>query len=204
MISRMEEKVDGVMSLLRLMADATNESDGNALFLPRLENALDDSSEKAENSASRDSRDNVGEAVSLRSTSTLSPLSPPPTLTVESDTVRNSATSFTATADEVLNSVSSSVFGISPAEAEQYLLHFRTQVLINFAFVHISPRITAHKLRYERPVLFLAIMAVSSTCSTQRKAVGNEIKLILSREILAENEGNLDVLQGLLVFLAWY
>ncbi|KAE9376342.1 hypothetical protein N431DRAFT_289530, partial [Stipitochalara longipes BDJ] len=110
---------------------------------------------------------------------------------------------FLSNASDYLRSASYSMVGPSIEEAEQYLTEFRTQKLINFAFIYLSPNITIQQLRQERPFLFLTIMAVSAKSGSQRLTLGKEIKNLLSRELLFNSEGNFDVLLGMLVFITW-
>lgn len=95
------------------------------------------------------------------------------------------------------------VYLSSPKEAENCLTSFRTEWLVNFAFIHLQADTTARNLHEERPFLFLAIMAVSSSSSIQRRNIGMQLKQTLAKEILAE-EGSFDLLLGLLVFITWF
>jgi hypothetical protein len=120
-----------------------------------------------------------------------------------SSSVKPAASNFNFNADEHFGFAPYSVCGWFPTEAETYLTDFRTRNLVNFAFIYIPQTFTAQKLRHERPFLFLAIMAVTSKSSAKRLALGREIKQMIAKEFLADNEGSFDVLQGLLVLLAW-
>jgi hypothetical protein len=95
------------------------------------------------------------------------------------------------------------VYELPLDEADRFLTDFRTQKLTKFGFIHIPASTTAQRLREERPFLFLTIMAVSSKSSSQRQLLGQEIKQTIAKEMLVENEGNFDILLGLLVFLTW-
>ncbi len=121
-----------------------------------------------------------------------------------SNTVIPAPSEFIFNAGENFGLTNKSILGPSPEEAENYLVEFRDRILVNFAFIYIPASTTAQKLRQERPFLFLAIMAVCSKSSPQRLALGQEIKQKIAREILVENEGNFDMLLGLLVFLTWF
>ena len=63
---------------------------------------------------------------------------------------------------------------------------------------------TAHELRRDRPFFWLCIMSVTSKSSVQQKALGREIRITMGREILVEGKNNLDLLLGIIVFVAWY
>jgi hypothetical protein len=107
-------------------------------------------------------------------------------------------------ASDYLRSPSYALIGPAIEEADIFLSNFRSQKLIHFPFLFLPLNITAQALQHERPCLFLAIMAVSSKSSSQRLALGREIKQISARELLINNEGSHDVLLGLLVFITWY
>lgn len=92
----------------------------------------------------------------------------------------------------------------SGLSSDECLTRFRTHMLKYFAFLHLTG--DAKSLRRERPFMFLCIMAVSSQ-STQRKLeLGEEIKRTLADRIFLDNDSsaiNIDLLLGLLTFLAW-
>ncbi len=92
----------------------------------------------------------------------------------------------------------------SVAEAEAYLLYFRTVFLKFFPFLHLPPTTRARQLQRDRPVLWLAIMAVSSKSRSRQLALYDRFKSTIARKVVLESERNLDVLLGLLTFLAWY
>ena len=63
---------------------------------------------------------------------------------------------------------------------------------------------TANELRRDRPFLWHCIMSVTSKSSVQQKALGREVRITMGREILIEGKTNIDLLLGILVFVAWY
>lgn len=148
--------------------------------------------------------DRVVDQVALSSKSSIVESSPGVVQVTSSNTGSPIPAGFACNAGELLGSSHCSPFEPSADEAEKYLTYFRTQSLANFAFICLPASITAQHLRQERPFLFLTIMAVSSTSASQRLGLGLEIKKMVAADILAEKEGKLDVLLGLLVFLAWF
>ena len=72
-----------------------------------------------------------------------------------------------------------------------------------FPFIFVQHSITAYDLRCERPFLWLCIMSIASKSSAQQKALQEEIKITMGREILVEGRNNIDLLLGVLVFVAW-
>jgi hypothetical protein len=91
----------------------------------------------------------------------------------------------------------------SPEDAELYLNKFRTDFAKHLPFVVISPFITSHQLRQERPILWICIMAVASSNSTQQIALSKEVRAIFGREALVERTKNMDLLLGILVYAVW-
>jgi hypothetical protein len=73
-----------------------------------------------------------------------------------------------------------------------------------FPFVIVEPNVDAATLRREFPTVFLAIVAtcLDSDHMLQRR-IGVEVKKVLCERVLVDNERNLDLLSGILVYLGW-
>lgn len=95
-------------------------------------------------------------------------------------------------------------FEPSSDEAEECLNIFRQQMITYFPFVVVPEATTANELRHDRPFLWLCMMSVTSKFSEQQKALGREVRITMGREILIEGRNNIDLLLGILVFVAWY
>ena len=97
------------------------------------------------------------------------------------------------------------ISGLEPSseEAEECLGKFRSHMATYFPFIIVPKSTTAHDLHRERPFLWLCIMSVASKSTLQQKALGKEIKITMGREILVEGKNNIDLLLGILVFVAW-
>ncbi|KAJ5091449.1 hypothetical protein NUU61_006319 [Penicillium alfredii] len=88
--------------------------------------------------------------------------------------------------------------------AETYLLTFKHHMTPFFPFVVIPPQVSADQLRHEKPFLFLAVMASASyTNMPLQRSLGAEVRKAVSSRMLLNSEVSFDLLQGLLVFLAW-
>ncbi|RAL03034.1 Zn(II)2Cys6 transcription factor domain-containing protein [Aspergillus ibericus CBS 121593] len=124
--------------------------------------------------------------------------------TASSETTQPSAISSSSSlSGEVaaIPEVSSSAPEPSPQEA---LDIFRNQMLKYFPFLHISG--DAQRLREERPFLFLCIMAVTARSTSTKLALGGKIRRTATERLYLSNEPgavNIDLLLGLLTFLAW-
>lgn len=91
----------------------------------------------------------------------------------------------------------------SDADADVYLHFFRSRMLRHFAFVHLPPGLTAEQLWRERPFLFQAMMAVVSPSARDKVARGRELKRVLAQAMMQENQSSMDLLLGLLTYIAW-
>jgi hypothetical protein len=199
----LEAKVDGILSLLQSVGETTKRGDmntlpfrtpGNDVFEGQQTSTLQDTVQRQ---TVANGRQNIVESTPLDSTPSL-------TGSKSSIVVTPAPLDFSCNAAYFLNSESYSSFGPSTEERADHLTEFRTQRLINFAFIHLPTGITPQRLQQERPFLFLTIIAVSSKSSSQRLGLGRKIKQILAREVFADHEGNFDVLLGLLVFTTWF
>lgn len=91
----------------------------------------------------------------------------------------------------------------TPAEAELYLAKFRDW-LKNFPFMIIPPDTTAASLREERPFLWLCIMNITSMSAPQQLLMKERVREQIATRIVVNHERTMDVLLGLIAYLAWY
>ncbi|TRX88331.1 hypothetical protein FHL15_010769 [Xylaria flabelliformis] len=91
----------------------------------------------------------------------------------------------------------------SQAQAEETLVLFRDNHLRMFPFTYISPDTTAAQLQRERPHLWLNIRSLCTKSPSQQSALFCQCRELLVKKIFVDGERNLDLLQGLLVLLAW-
>ncbi|KAH8803667.1 hypothetical protein F5884DRAFT_806152 [Xylogone sp. PMI_703] len=99
--------------------------------------------------------------------------------------------------------ISSSMLSI---EAAVFLIaDFKQTFTSHFPFVIIPPEMTAEEMRQSRPFLFLAVLTVSSHKDPPlQKRLCDELRRTVSAKMIIGSEGSFDMLQGLLVYLAWY
>jgi hypothetical protein len=90
-------------------------------------------------------------------------------------------------------------------EAQVLLDNYRARALQHFPFVPISPDTTVQSLRTTKPFLFMCIMATMKVdnCTIQRQ-IGEEVRMQAHQRVLMQSESSLELLQGLLVYIAWY
>ncbi|EXJ93982.1 hypothetical protein A1O1_02375 [Capronia coronata CBS 617.96] len=110
---------------------------------------------------------------------------------------------------------SSNPTSLSPIECVQHFIKddeatiildaFRADMAPYFPFVVIASEQTVHELRQLKPFLFMAVMTIGCRHDTARqKALAAKAREIISHKMLIDGEQSLDLLQGLLVFIAWY
>ena len=180
--ARLEEKLDGAISLLRSIA-RNNPAIENAVDSLNLENPECQAAGvriAARNSPER----NIDEPVSASLAH--------PSLTPASTTTLLYPYALPKDAEPTTQ------------EAELYFRTFCRKYLQNFPFTKFPDDMTAQQVRQERPYFWLCIMAVSSPIIHRQVALGQTIREIAAREIVIEGQRNLDLLLGLLCFVGWY
>jgi hypothetical protein len=196
----LEAKVDGILSLLQSVNETASGVNGITIASRTSGNTIVNGNQTtAVQSKIVNKRRTIVDANSLDSTPSFPATTPQ---TTESNAARPLPSEMVFNS-ETFGSPNYSVYEFPLDEADRFLIDFCTQKLPNFGFIHVPASSTAQRLREERPFLFLTIMAVSSKSSSQRQMLGQEIKQTIAREMLVENEGNFDILLGLLVFLTW-
>ncbi|KAI1213591.1 uncharacterized protein F4807DRAFT_408342 [Annulohypoxylon truncatum] len=96
-----------------------------------------------------------------------------------------------------------SVHRLQDGVAEEQLESFRRSFLTMFPFVHIPATTSAAELRREKPFLWLVIMALTPKMVSQQFAMEATIWHIISRRIVAQHFANLDLLLGVIGFASW-
>ncbi|CAG8132446.1 unnamed protein product [Penicillium olsonii] len=93
---------------------------------------------------------------------------------------------------------------VSYSDATKMLDSFRQTLMPYFPFVIIAPQTTLDQLRAEKPFLLLAIIKVSMYRDTAAQRILEEIfQSAVAKRMIFSHAPSMDVLQGLLVALAW-
>lgn len=88
--------------------------------------------------------------------------------------------------------------------AEQLLTSF-CDMMPYFPFVIIPQGASVESMSRDRPFLFLAaVTAASSEENTLQQALNVEVLNVISQSIIFDGDKSIDLLQGLLVYLAWF
>ncbi|MCJ1434876.1 hypothetical protein MMC27_004246 [Xylographa pallens] len=88
---------------------------------------------------------------------------------------------------------------------------FRRHKLHHCPFVHLPAHVTAEQLRQDRPFLFRAIVCVESSSTAEKRTRALELKRVLFETVFLQQSSQqphqlrlkLDLLLGLLVYIAW-
>ncbi|KAJ5087225.1 hypothetical protein N7456_010841 [Penicillium angulare] len=102
---------------------------------------------------------------------------------------------------------------VSPSTADICLENFRSNMLHHFPFIDLPNHLTARQLWLDRPLLFRAIVCVTSVSTQERKARSLQLKHMLWEAIIFQQlpvqepaqpqYQTVDILLALLVYIAW-
>ncbi|KIW70231.1 hypothetical protein, variant [Phialophora macrospora] len=82
---------------------------------------------------------------------------------------------------------------------------FRNELTPHFPFVVVSPWVTFSDLRASKPFFLLAVLMITCRHDIPRQgAIAKAMREVISQRLLIKNEQSLDLLQGMLFYLAWY
>ena len=90
----------------------------------------------------------------------------------------------------------------TPEEAEEYLDKFRGW-LTYFPFLTIPQSQTAALLRQEKPFLWMCIMNITTMSVPQMTILKETVREAVGKRVVLDYERSMDLLQGLIVYLAW-
>lgn len=96
-----------------------------------------------------------------------------------------------------------SSFTIPDKRAQEQLAIFRDRFLPNFPFVFIPSNTNSSDLRHQRQFLWFVIMSLTTSSADEQSAMGNIIRRVISQRIVGEHEKDLELLLGLICYLAW-
>ncbi|RLL96758.1 hypothetical protein CFD26_106136 [Aspergillus turcosus] len=91
----------------------------------------------------------------------------------------------------------------SPNQADEHLDFFRSRMLPSFPFIDLTPDMTSAYLKQNRPFLLQAIHTVTTFSTEERLTQVEELKRLLFTSALLKVQSNIDLLLGLLTYLAW-
>lgn len=192
--SKLEEKVDGLVTLLKSATQGAHGFIQSTSTASPPEVSVFQSSEDALSSIDTDRVSHQGHphgtSLSNGKGFSMSDLTP-------------QASRASASPSELLQPVLPPALEPSQEDAERYLNRFRTDYVKHLPFITLSQSLTAHQLRQERPILWVCIMAATSTHTSQQIGLSKEVRAIFGREAYVEGNRNMDFLLAVLVYAAW-
>lgn len=91
------------------------------------------------------------------------------------------------------------------SEAENLLDTFRTECVLYSPLIYIPPNKTARQVQQDTPFLWKVIVAITSSGTPARQsALCTKIMEEICTRLLLKSEKTLELLQGILLFTAWY
>ncbi|KAK4937644.1 hypothetical protein LTR10_021790 [Elasticomyces elasticus] len=196
--SKLEEKLDGLVTLLR--SAATQNTSGilnNTLInssLEGLQSASQDTSSISTTTTSIYPGQYVRSGISaIGNGFPTSMYTPAPSTSSKSTPYSNNS----------LEPVLRPDLEPSPEEAELRLNTFRDDYVEYFPFIAISPSLTVHEMRQQRPILWMSIMTVTSPHSTEQILLSGEMRAIIGKEAFVQGTRNMDFLLAVLVYASW-
>ncbi|KAI1495159.1 hypothetical protein F5X96DRAFT_675992 [Biscogniauxia mediterranea] len=102
------------------------------------------------------------------------------------------------------NAQSNPGFGISWAQAEQAVAHFKSGYIPHFPFVALDPEISAQQLLRDKPLLFRVILLTAGRLTLAKKReIRRSINAYIGQHVLVMEERDIGLLQGLITYIAW-
>jgi len=93
---------------------------------------------------------------------------------------------------------------VSDEDEDEVLHAFITEKLPFFPFVHFPAGTSAQQLKHDSPFLWLCVTAVQAKSTARQAVLAVRIREMAAKKVLVECQKSLELLQGLLVYLAWY
>ncbi len=194
-VAQLEQKLDGLVTLLvskETSSQMVPLGQVSGSFMPRSPVSLDTTASRTEPSISAPPSINLDREISgLKSLDCgIAPADFPSATTAGKSSV---------------TSRGSSQFEPDELEAELLLLEYKTNLAEQFPFVVLHLNSTSQSLQHESPLLWKAIIVASLQRNSDRQmALGANLLEDVTMRLLLKAEKSLDLLQALLIFIAWY
>ena len=89
-------------------------------------------------------------------------------------------------------------------KAKEILDIFITKMAPLFPFIVIAAHISAEQLHREKPFLFLNISMVACQNPARQQEIVRKVEVYVAEHVVLRGEHSMDLLQGLLVHVAWF
>ncbi|KUJ19994.1 uncharacterized protein LY89DRAFT_716459 [Mollisia scopiformis] len=208
-VAEMEEKLEGLLSLLAAQAGTT----GTSAVQPDTSSAParpDTSSASAGSLTPASTRDQTDLTLFNETNPTVFPSnfnfpvsSPQPQISQSlSSTDQSIYSVINSRHDKIQDVISKGI--VNFVQAEQALRLFQANCS-SFPFIIVPEGMSVDALRRHRPFLLLSILTFASSGDEKVQAkLEREMRENLSRRLIVNGERSLDLLEGLLVYIAWY
>ncbi|KIV84515.1 hypothetical protein PV11_00290 [Exophiala sideris] len=196
--SKLEEKLDGLVTLLRSAATQSTSGILNTTLINSSLEGLQSASQDTSSISTTTTSIYPGQYVQSGNSATgngfpTSMYTPAPSTSSKSTPYSNNS----------LEPVLRPDLEPSPEEAELRLNKFRDDYVEYFPFIAISPSLTVHEMRQQRPILWMSIMTVTSPHSTEQILLSGEMRAIIGKEAFVQGTRNMDFLLAVLVYASW-
>jgi hypothetical protein len=93
---------------------------------------------------------------------------------------------------------------LTPEDVQKCLLRYRSISPVYFPFVIVPNDWTLQSMMKHSPTLLLAVLTTMCDSTHLQKTLDAGFREVVSQRVLVRGEKTLDILQGLLVYLAWH
>lgn len=93
---------------------------------------------------------------------------------------------------------------LDEAEGQLLMKVYLEKMFPLFPFIMIPPNVTAEELRREKPFLYLNIFMIACQNAPRQREIVDAVQEYVAEHIVMRGEHSLDLLQGLLVNVAWF
>lgn len=96
-------------------------------------------------------------------------------------------------------------FGLTWEQAEQAVSDYRIRFVPHFPFVPLDPEVTAQDVFLKKPFLFRVVLLVAARLTVaKQKELKRSVSAYVGQHLVVMGKRSLDLLQGLLVYVAWF
>ncbi|KAJ5203463.1 hypothetical protein N7449_005542 [Penicillium cf. viridicatum] len=93
---------------------------------------------------------------------------------------------------------------LDEAEGQLLMKVYFEKMFPLFPFIMIPPSVTAEELRREKPFLYLNIFMIACQNAPRQREIVDAVQEYVAEHIVIRGERSLDILQGLLLNVAWF
>jgi hypothetical protein len=183
--ARLEEKLDGLVSLLKSQRVITDSDAGDA---------GDTGGDDSGNNESEPEEDTSPQSIATSSNTTFS------SVYTDEPSLMEAEASLKTFREGMMVSLAA---GLAFIHFALFLWYIDAPAQPLCPYVYIPPTQTSLQLRHDYPFLWLTIMSVTSNSFLTRKSLSNQAKATIIQRVVTDGERTLDLLLGTLTFVNW-